>query len=138
VFSIIGDLFSVENRVHIAVIPGMSMGIGQLVGQAMAGYVGDKYNWCAAETLHRRLSAPHSHLPCVVGIVTTASLVGRVSGKLTQTSQWVVSRVVLCGMEPRRASCSPRAVLCNSINLKEPQDRGHYHTTQDDHFVPPP
>lgn len=47
VFSIIGDLFSVENRVLIAIIPGMAMGVGQLVGQGMAGYIGDKYNWCA-------------------------------------------------------------------------------------------
>jgi MFS family permease len=64
VFSIIGDLFSVENRVHVAVIPGMSMGIGQLVGQAMAGYIGDKYNWCAAEYDCTVVSRLALLLPC--------------------------------------------------------------------------
>jgi MFS family permease len=48
VFSILGDLFPVGHRSEMAVVPGMAMGIGQLVGQAMAGFVGPAYGWCVS------------------------------------------------------------------------------------------
>eukprot|EP00959_Pyramimonas_sp_CCMP1952_P195845 4094469-Pyramimonas_sp.AAC.2 len=51
IFSILGDLFPVGHRSEMAVVPGMAMGIGQLVGQALAGFVGPAYGWCASVTI---------------------------------------------------------------------------------------
>ena len=55
ILSILGDLFPVGHRSEVAVVPGMAMGVGQLVGQALAGFVGPTYGWCVIVTIHAHI-----------------------------------------------------------------------------------